>query len=115
MRAQNDVGYSNIEQSKGYAVLFGNSERGWHLDNSGKSLQLFWKHAVQMSYSDRVGDVTLFYNGKAIRSVWNARTCLLYNRTIAKNKAIKDYYKGRHIPYPIVYNKYSYEDVERVN
>ena len=102
-----DVNYSNIESVEGYAVLFGNMERGWHINAiPGQTLQEFWRKAVKFSRSPRVGDVTLFYNGKAIRDVWNFSTLILYNKKIEEARRggkNKDY----HSLYKVVYNKYN--------
>lgn len=98
-----DVSYSNIESIEGYAVLFGNIERGRHINAiPEQTLQEFWRKAVKFSKSSGVGDVTLFYNGKAIRSVWNFGTRILRNREIRKARK-----EGRNIGYAVVYNKHN--------
>jgi hypothetical protein len=101
--------YENIKETKGYAVLFGNLNSGWHLNNE-QTLQQFWRKAVSYSSSHRVGDVVLFYNGVCIRSVWNFSSKILYNRVLKEQKE-NGYYdlpenKTRHRGYPVVYNKY---------
>lgn len=76
------IGWHNIEESKGYWVLFGNSqwaipfiaiENTPYSEEEKKQFKIWWKRLVKMSYSHRVGDIQLHYNGKIIRSIWNAR------------------------------------------
>lgn len=99
-----DVSYNTIEKVKGYAVLFGNVERGWHFSETNLTLQQWWRKAVKMTKSPRVGDIVLFYNGKAIRSVWNFETRILHNKFIEdRNK------NGNTGGYKVIYNKYKYE------
>lgn len=91
--------WDNISKIKGYAVLFGNLQSGWHINNSafeGTNLQYFWKKACKFSTSYRIGDVTLYLNGKFIRACRNFDsyvTCKLHGDP------------NRYEKYPTVYTK----------
>ncbi|MHA1816814.1 MAG: hypothetical protein ACTSX1_12460, partial [Candidatus Heimdallarchaeaceae archaeon] len=63
------VNHSNVQHSKGYVVLFGNIMDGRQKPEK-QTIQRFWRTAL--SFSVRNGDVSLFKDGKLIRSCLNA-------------------------------------------
>jgi len=65
----NSITHSNVQDTKGYVVLFGNITRGRQKPDK-QTIQRFWRTAV--SFSVRNGDVSLYKDGKLIRSCLNA-------------------------------------------
>lgn len=70
----NSITHNNIKDTKGYVVLYGNEILGTSKKND-ETIQKFWKKSIRQSIHD--GDVTLFKDGKLIRSCWNANSTLL--------------------------------------
>lgn len=81
---------STITESTGYRALFGNMFEAMEFDNE-EPLKIWWLRMVTMSRSKGFGDVDLFYNGKLIRSVWNAERRIL----------------DKECQYPVKYLKYN--------
>jgi hypothetical protein len=80
---------------KNFTIAFGNKVKGWEV--SKEELKEYWKRSINLSKLRHWGDVSLSLDGKLIRSIWNADTPILRNRTLSSP------YKG---VYPIKYNKY---------
>jgi hypothetical protein len=79
--------HSNVENSTDYIVMFGNQVYG-EKPNPNQSVKSFWRKQLERSKS-MCGDVSLFYNGKLIRSVIN-----MENRILDKDRKYPcEYYK----------------------
>lgn len=68
-----NITHNNIQDTKGYAVLYGNEILG--SSKGEESIQEFWKKSIKRSIFQ--GDVSLFKDGKLIRSCWNAHSKML--------------------------------------
>lgn len=79
----------NADKDLDYYCTFGNIPMR-HYKYLKETLKRFWKRMCQYSYSNRVGDVSLFYKEKLIRGCWNW------------NKKITD----KDIKYKCQYHKY---------
>ena len=60
----------NVDKDLEYYCRFGNRTEV-HYKYKTETLQHFWKRMCQFSFSDSIGDVSLFYKGKLSRSCWN--------------------------------------------
>lgn len=79
--------HSNVDKSTGYIAMFGNQIYG-EKPNQNQPLQSFWRTQLERS-KWMSGDVTLFNNGKLIRSVIN-----MENRILDKDREYPcEYYK----------------------
>ncbi len=58
-----------------YAVRFGNAYWGWGCNKD--QLKKLWAHCIRLSRSQYPGDVSLFYKGQLIRSMWNGEIKIL--------------------------------------
>lgn len=70
-----NITHSNVNQSNGLVAMFGNQRYG-EIPNPNQSIKLFWLKQIKRSQT-MSGDVTLFNNGVAIRTVRNANERLL--------------------------------------
>ena len=57
------------EHSNEYIILFGNSEFGWAVVKD--ELKKYWGIAIRNGQHQRVGDITLIFNGNWIRAGHN--------------------------------------------
>jgi hypothetical protein len=80
--------YQTIDNIEGYAFVFGNLTCGYVLTDKAL-LQTCWSKAIHMSQSHSYGDVSLYYNGKLIRSMMNGNNRILDKQTLFKYKVTK--------------------------
>ena len=70
-----NITHSNVQNSIGVVALFGNQIYG-EVPNINQSIQLFWLEQIRRS-KYRAGDVSLYVNGKLVRTVLNGNERLL--------------------------------------
>lgn len=83
------VKHSNILRSKDYVCLFGNLDKGWEFKGNNLSLQQWGKKACYLSSHKSIGDVTLFKDGRLIRSCHNFQNRILNKKVKYKIKYTK--------------------------